>query len=328
MAFFSNSRIPHRRMAVVFFAVALISLLLSTATTVGGPLGAQSGCGEHSFGFEGTRLLNDGISNTAGPFSIDLPAGIYTVTLLGNDNHDTQVDVGTQPGEQFHVILDSGYVSPNSDDIPDDVNDVTTTFTGQAIEHSTAITVEHAGVPGINSVNPICVGFTLEQKADETPIEEAPSEDPPSEPEEGNEPATEEPSTEEVESEEPDPVEVDPPKDVVDPDGADPLTEEQVEVPVVAPIETEVLGAVEEPPIQELIPPVSIVRPEPQVAGPELIDAPQVDVLDVSITQVTPPAQAQALAATGAGDVWKILVMMSAVFLSLGVLCLRWGRLI
>jgi LPXTG-motif cell wall-anchored protein len=47
----------------------------------------------------------------------------------------------------------------------------TTIFPGQVIGASTSITVRHGGVPGINSVDVVCVGFTPEPDPDDV-IEE------------------------------------------------------------------------------------------------------------------------------------------------------------
>jgi len=152
------------RRAGVAAATAISISMLSVATA-----GASTGCGEYSYGFTGTRLLNDGISNSAGPFPIDLPAGTYTVTLVSSDHHDEQVAVPTQPGEQYVVVLDSGYVSPPSRDIADDETVVTTTHVNQTVPASTSISVQHLGVPGINSVDVLCVGFTPEPDEPSTP---------------------------------------------------------------------------------------------------------------------------------------------------------------
>ena len=131
--------------------------------------GASEACGEISFGFEGTRLLNDGISDSAGPFPIELAPGTYDVTLVAHDFHSEQSSVGTQPGEQFVVELDNGYVSPPSLDIPDDSDTTTTVHGSQQISTpATAISVHHLGVPGINSVNVLCVGF--DPIAETTPV--------------------------------------------------------------------------------------------------------------------------------------------------------------
>lgn len=158
---------------VVAAAATLLAAIVIPA--LGATAGASDACGQYSYGFTGTRLLNDGISDMAGPYAIDLPAGTYTVTLVAHDHHDTQVGIPTQPAEEYVVVLDSGYTSPPSTDIADDATVTTTVFTGQVIGASTAITVRHGGVPGINSVDVVCVGFTPEADSDaliEEPVEE------------------------------------------------------------------------------------------------------------------------------------------------------------
>ena len=130
--------------------------MIGTASTAG----AQSGCGEFSFGFEGTRLLNDGISNSAGPYPIELPAGTYTITAHSFDDHVDHPGQIEQTQEQWYIALDSGYVSPTTDDIPDEGTFVTSIFNDQKIDASTSITLHHLGEGGVNSVSPMCVGFT------------------------------------------------------------------------------------------------------------------------------------------------------------------------
>ncbi len=237
-----------------FAGFALTALALSTLAMA--PASAASGCGTYSYGFEGTRLLNDGISNSAGPFAIDLPAGTYTVTLVAHDHHSTQPDVPSQANEQYRVVLDSGYVSPPSNDIPDSSDTTTTVFTGQVIGASSTISVTHVGLPGINSVDPICVGFTPEaapessdDDADE-PSAEAPAE----------EPATEEPDA----AEEPVEVEV---KGIVeerDQPTATPAVPVNPDGPDATPAEPA--------PIQDIGDPIGIIR-NPNVPAPDAAPA-------------------------------------------------------
>lgn len=156
------SRLRRTSVLAVVLLTIVVPVFSSTAA-------AASGCGTYSFGFEGTRLINDGISNVSGPYPIDLPAGTYTVTLVAHDHHDRQVGVAGQPGEQYVVELDSGYTSPPSRDIPDDLILTTTIFAGQQISESSAITVRHGGVPGVNSVDVVCVGFTPEPESPTVP---------------------------------------------------------------------------------------------------------------------------------------------------------------
>ncbi|NNC81231.1 MAG: hypothetical protein HKN94_13900 [Acidimicrobiales bacterium] len=134
--------------------VVLVALVVQTS-----PASANSGCGTYSFGFTGTRLINDGISNSAGPFNIELPGGTYDVTVWFDDHHDQQPDPH-QPNEQFHVRLNGGYTSPATPDLPDDANASTHTFHSQTISPASQISVFHRGVGGVNSINVECVGFT------------------------------------------------------------------------------------------------------------------------------------------------------------------------
>ena len=140
-------------------SIVTIVFLFGLSSLGATPLGAQSSCGEYSFGFPGTRLLNDGISETAGPYTIELPPGTYDVTMRSHDAHD-QHPGQLQNAEQWYFVLDSGYTSPRTPDIPDDENIVSLTVPGQRIDASTSITVRHNGTGSINSVDVVCVGFT------------------------------------------------------------------------------------------------------------------------------------------------------------------------
>jgi len=122
--------------------------------------GAQSSCGEFSFSFAGTRLINDGISPSAGPFPIELPAGTYDILLESHDNHPDGEYQTEQTGEQFYFTLDNGFVSRVSDDIPANGETMSTLFERVPIERATSISVHHRGVGGVNSVNVVCIGFT------------------------------------------------------------------------------------------------------------------------------------------------------------------------
>ncbi len=151
-----------RRIRKSLMMRAALGLLIATAVFgngVGGA-GASTGCGEYSFGFAGTRLLNDGISTSAGPFPITLPAGTYDVKLESFDDHEDHPGQVAQTAEQFYVTLDSGWVSPPSVDIAENENYATTVHAGQVVGESTAISVHHLGRGNVNSVEVLCVGFT------------------------------------------------------------------------------------------------------------------------------------------------------------------------
>ena len=309
----SRSRTNRSKARLGSYLCATIAASLFVAPVVASPAFASTGCGEFSFGFEGTRLLNDGISNEAGPFPAELPAGTYELTLVSGDQHSEQVDIPTQPAEQFVVVLDSGYVSPPSLDVPDDADEITTTHPNQEIGASTTISVRHIGSEGINSVNVLCVGFTpTSAPAGEPIVEETVAEDP-----------AEEPADEEVVEE--DPIDDLPQTPVAQPVvGVDPTTPEEAlpveetsealpieeisealpieeisealpieEISEALPIEeiTEALpiGATEEaPPVQEIGEPASITRDLPEQApDPAAVD-PEEPVAEVAETVIEP----------------------------------------
>ena len=285
MTTLTSKRCPRQVIGAILTAMAVVLLATGTFTFLSAPAGAASECGDYSYGFAGTRLINDGISTSAGPFAIDLPAGTYTVTLVSNDHHDTQINAETQPGETYHVVLNSGYVSPASTDIPDDLNDMTTTFTNQKIEASTTISVKHSGVPGINSVNVLCIGFTPEAAIapiSETPVPEEPVKLPV------------------VDT----PIEVAPPTAIVDPPAEVTPPAAVVNPPVEAT-----------PPTDLLIPPVVEERPvEPEVKSK--VELPPVEA------QVDPPAITQ-LAITGPSTQAMALLGLGLLFILLGGLLIR-----
>ena len=108
---------------------AVAALLIVGAAVDGtiGRAGAEGGCGEYSFGFTSTWLINDGISNSAGPFPIELPAGTYDVILVGRDDHSTKAP-SDQPGERWYVDMNNGWQSTLTDDLPDDSDTMTTSL--------------------------------------------------------------------------------------------------------------------------------------------------------------------------------------------------------
>lgn len=189
----SGLRLPLSRRWMRSVAV----LILAAATLAGqSAAGASGDCGEFSFGFEGTRLLNDGISNSAGPFAISLPAGTYDITLVAHDLHSHDSTVNTQPHEQFVVRLDNGYVSPPSADIPDDIDNTTTVHRAQHIASPAgAISVHHVGIGGVDSVDVLCVGFDPIAEAPAAAPVEAPQDDSSSDSDDATDAAPEEPAS-------------------------------------------------------------------------------------------------------------------------------------
>lgn len=153
-----SSRHAIAKTAIV--AILAAGILVTSAGAVGA---AAEGCGSTSYGFTGTRMINDGISDHAGPFTIALPAGTYDITMLSNDNHpsaDYQVE---QTQEQWYFTLDNGYTSPPTNDIPADRTTMTTYVGSVELGAATSISVHHLGEGGVNSVNVECIGFTPSQ---------------------------------------------------------------------------------------------------------------------------------------------------------------------
>lgn len=143
-----------------------IAMILTSAGTAGAFTGAPAtgadacaGTTKVDLASIGIRLLNADGERTYGPIAALIPSGVYSVALASWDRHD-ELQV-TQPEEQWRVVADTGWSSPLSADIPDDVDRVVSTFDGLAIASPIAsITIVHKGSGIINSVSPMCVGFT------------------------------------------------------------------------------------------------------------------------------------------------------------------------
>lgn len=175
----STRSVSLRGIQLAGIALALTGLSLTTSAAAAG---ATMSCGEHSFGFEGTRLLNDGISHRAGPFAIDLPSGTYDVIMQSHDAHDDHPGQDDQTAEQWYFVLDSGYESPLTTDVPDDSNTSVTVVERQEIGSASSITLHHLGEGSINSVDVVCVGFTpvapeptIAEPTNEEPLIEGPA---------------------------------------------------------------------------------------------------------------------------------------------------------
>lgn len=265
---------------------ALLALVLvaSTFFTSVATASAADSCGEYSHGFSGTKLLNDGVSTSSGPYPISLPAGTYDVTLVSYDDHLSGAYHGPQPAEQWFVELDSGWVSAPSADIPDSQEWATTIHGAQMIPASSAITVRHLGVGNVNSVEVVCVGFTPvveEPIVEETDVDEA----------EGDNSEVGESEVSETE--------------VLGPEVEEPLVEEP-ETSVV--VEPEVLGVTEAAPAAD--PVVNVVQVEPTP--------------DPAPAAPTPTAEnAAVLAATGPTDQLTILSLSGLLMIALGILLVR-----
>lgn len=150
--------------AAKFTVVAAIG----AAVLVGGgaTAGAADGCGTTEVSLQGVRLLNNGVDDVAGPFPIDLAPGTYDITMRSRDAHDEHYQP-EQENEQWYFTLDSGYTSAPSTDISTDQNNSSTNLSAQEIGASTSVTVHHLRSGGVNSVDPICIGFTTALAADD-----------------------------------------------------------------------------------------------------------------------------------------------------------------
>lgn len=138
-------------------------LALVVALLAGMPAASAQDCPGVSISFDHFQLLNDDYRSTAGPFAIELPAGDYDVTMVSFDAHDTH-DQPTQLNEQWYFKTDSGYTSGLTIDIPLESNGTTTVLAKQAIGATTAVTLHHAGIDNVNSVSPVCIGFSPTQR--------------------------------------------------------------------------------------------------------------------------------------------------------------------
>ncbi len=125
----------------------------------GATAGAADGCGVTQLSFDGVRLLNNGVDHSAGPFSIELEPGTYDITMTSWDAHDEHYQP-EQENEQWYFTLDSGYSSPPSIDIPTDQNTSATVLSAQEIDGSSSVMIHHLRAGGVNSVEPVCLGFT------------------------------------------------------------------------------------------------------------------------------------------------------------------------
>ena len=140
-------------------AVVSIFLVLPGAAQIGASQDVGLCSGDTVLVFTDARLLNADGQNIGGPYALELPAGTYTVTAGSYDGHDgTQT---TQPQEQWRVAANSGWLSPFTVDIADAAQTSITLFSNQIIPADvSSIELVHLGEGGVNSVSPVCVGFT------------------------------------------------------------------------------------------------------------------------------------------------------------------------
>ena len=144
---------------VTLVAVVSVFLVLSGAARLGAAQDVGLCSGDTVLVFTDARLLNADGQNIGGPYALELLAGTYTVTAGSYDGHDgTQ---STQPQEQWRVAANSGWLSPFTADIADVAQTSITLFSNQIIPADvSSIELVHLGEGGVNSVSPVCVGFT------------------------------------------------------------------------------------------------------------------------------------------------------------------------
>lgn len=144
---------------VVLVAAVSVFLVLSGGARLGAAQDGGLCSGDTVLVFTDARLLNVDGQNIGGPYALKLAAGTYTMTAGSYDGHDgTQ---STQPQEQWRVAANSGWLSPFTADIADVAQTSITLFSNQIIPADvSSIELIHLGEGGVNSVSPVCVGFT------------------------------------------------------------------------------------------------------------------------------------------------------------------------
>jgi len=119
--------------------------------------------------YNGLRSDSDEAAATGGPFTAELAAGTYDVTLQSYDNHTEKNQI--QPNEQWYLILkdigDSTVATTSAiSDLPDDIDNLTEIVdTNFVLTNSvTSATTYHNAYPdstSANSIRPVCVAFDL-----------------------------------------------------------------------------------------------------------------------------------------------------------------------
>lgn len=139
------------------------------------PTGNPCSSNEFSIAFDESVVLLDPDQVTAGPFSVNVPAGTYDIvvsTWLGFE------ELPAQTMEQWYFTTDSGYTSPITND-PSPELLWNQAFEGQTIGDTTSVTLHHKapGMESVNSVHPICIGFRSVAPVETTTTTEAPVEE-------------------------------------------------------------------------------------------------------------------------------------------------------
>ncbi len=277
----------------ILLFITVLTLATTGATLTGSPAGAVD-CASVTVA-PGDRLLANK-APVGGPYSIDLPAGEYRLVVSSTDSHHADGAL-TQEYEIWYFTLDSGFTSPVTPDLPDELVTLQFDLGVFTIAASTSITFHH-GVqgPGAQSVTP-AVQFVCAQTPDTTvPETTAP---------ETTAPETTAPETTAPETTAPDTTA----PDTTAPDAS--------AAPTTAPVDSQPPGS---------------VLPSPSIVNPTTTEAPTTDqptttakrgeVLPIVITPDEPGGD---LARTG-GDL--DILWIAVLLLGAGVLATAVGKVI
>src|SRR3989344_1084640 len=159
---------------VLFLVLSFGSLNISTAQAVE----AQPVCTLEQISgrtivnltpYNGLRSDSDEAAATGGPFTAELIAGTYDVTLQSYDNHTEKNQI--QINEQWYLILkdvgDNTIATTSAiSDLPDDIDNLTEVVDTNFVLTSsiTSATTYHDAYPdstSANSIRPVCAAFDL-----------------------------------------------------------------------------------------------------------------------------------------------------------------------
>lgn len=129
----------------------------STVPKVNRPTNRTCQGNDHTVVFDESVVLIAPSPNMSGPYTVDIPAGTYDITVsswLGLEDYVDHTD------EQWYFSTNSGYTSPLSTDSSPELitNDL---FSNQTVGATTSITLHHKSPSSAqpNSVHPLCIGF-------------------------------------------------------------------------------------------------------------------------------------------------------------------------
>ncbi len=113
----------------------------------GGTAGAQdASCSDVTVGAGGVELLTRG-PTSIGPVAISLPAGTYRLVMSSTDPAHMPGFQGDQTNERWNFVLDNGYASPITPDLPTDQTSATYDMGVADLAAASSLTFVHHGVP-------------------------------------------------------------------------------------------------------------------------------------------------------------------------------------